>query len=94
MMTAGLNRGSVEARHRLKLIEDQLVQVRTTGFCLCRDIVWPGVSGIAAPIPSRAGRPYLAVALTAVNERLPDERAKSLAPLLTAAAHEISHYCV
>ncbi|MFJ6727886.1 IclR family transcriptional regulator [Streptomyces sp. NPDC091281] len=69
----------------------QLVQVREYGYCFDRDSVMPGVSGMAAPVPTASGEPYLAVTLSAVTDRLPTSRVRELAPLLTAAAAAMSH---
>ncbi len=51
------------------------------------NIVRPGVSGIAAPIRSRTTTPYMALAISMVEARLPPERVPELrAKLLDTAA--------
>lgn len=47
---------------------------------------WP------APIPSVTSDPYMAITMSAINDRLPPERVPELAPLLLAAALDIAEF--
>ncbi|MFJ4970046.1 IclR family transcriptional regulator [Streptomyces sp. NPDC088755] len=74
----------------LTAVRRQLVQVRAYGYCFDSDTVMPGVSGMAAPVPSATSEPYPAVTISAVSDRLPTARVRELAPLLLDAAAEMS----
>jgi len=65
-------------------------QIQQHGFCYVRDLVWPGVSGVAAPCASRRGRPRLAMSISAIDARMPPERAQEIGPWLVEAAQALS----
>ncbi|MFF7187623.1 IclR family transcriptional regulator [Streptomyces sp. NPDC008222] len=67
-----------------------IAQVHERGYFFDRDTVMRGVSGMAAPIPSRTADPYMAITISAINDRLPPSRVDELAPLLLEAAREIT----
>ncbi|MCS0601401.1 IclR family transcriptional regulator [Streptomyces sp. LP11] len=81
---------SAPLEETLTAVRRQLVQVREYGYCFDRDTVLPGVSGMAAPVPSATAEPYLAVTLSAVSDRLPAARVRELAPVLLDTAAEMS----
>lgn len=62
------------------------------GYFFDKDTVMRGVSGMAAPIPSRTADPYMAITISAINDRLPPSRVDELAPLLLEAAREITAF--
>ncbi|GAA1466416.1 IclR family transcriptional regulator [Microbacterium thalassium] len=64
--------------------------VRAHGWCAGPGLVMPGVAGIAAPVPDPSGVPVAAISISAVEARLPRERAEQLAPQLMAAARRIA----
>jgi DNA-binding IclR family transcriptional regulator len=75
----------------LTVVRRQLVQVREYGYCFGHGTVVPGVSSMAAPVPSSSGeQPLLAVTVSAVSARLTASCADRLAPLLLAAAADMS----
>ncbi|MCK8681435.1 IclR family transcriptional regulator [Streptomyces lichenis] len=76
----------------LTSVRRQITQVREYGYCFDKDTVMPGVSGMAAPVPSAASDPYLAITLSGVNDRLPAARIRDLAPQLLEAAGELARY--
>lgn len=78
------NRWGVERSLREKLDE-----VRRLGYCAGPNVVMPGVAGMAAPVPSRSRAPYMAVSISAVEQRLLPERVRELAPRLLEAATAI-----
>ncbi|MGW2695587.1 hypothetical protein [Streptomyces sp. NPDC001296] len=49
-------------------------------------------SGMAAPAPSRTTDPYMAMTISAINDRLPPSRVDEPAPLLLEAAREITAF--
>lgn len=81
------NRWSVE-----RTIREKLAEVAARGWCAGPNVVMPGVAGMAAPVPSRARRPYMALSISAVEQRLHPERVAALAPCLMAAAHAIGAF--
>ena len=50
----------------------------------------PGISGMAAPIPSATRQPYMTVSISAVEDRLHADRVKELAPQLLKTARDMS----
>ena len=57
----------------------QIADVRRNGYCLSREVLIEGTTGISAAVPDAGGRPFLAISLSAVSARIPDARVKSLA---------------
>ncbi|WP_432128632.1 IclR family transcriptional regulator [Streptomyces sp. bgisy082] len=74
----------------LTAVRRQLLQVREYGYCFDHGTVMPGVSGMAAPVPSTTADPHLAITVSAVSDRLTAARVGELAPLLLDAAAEMS----
>ncbi|WP_255285505.1 IclR family transcriptional regulator domain-containing protein [Nocardia pseudobrasiliensis] len=72
----------------LAAVRREIAQVQDRGYCFDKDTVMQGVSGMAAPIPSKTATPYMAITLSAINDRLPAQRVEELAPLLLEAARE------
>ncbi|MGV9821893.1 IclR family transcriptional regulator [Nocardia xishanensis] len=77
---------------RLASVRRQIADVRQHGWCFDTDTVLPGVTGMAAPVPSRTRQPYMAVTISAVDDRLPPERIRALREPLLAAAREMTSY--
>ncbi len=75
---------------RAAAILAQCHQMRIDGYCYSRNLVWDGVSGIATVVPSSSCRPIFAVSISATNERLPESRARELAPHLIDIATQIA----
>lgn len=73
-------------------VHQQIAEIRERGYCFDKDSVMPGVSGMAAPIPSKSSDPYMAITITAINDRLPPQRVRELAPLLLTAAQDIAEF--
>ncbi|MEU6578133.1 IclR family transcriptional regulator [Streptomyces sp. NPDC046805] len=73
-------------------VRRQIAEIHERGYCFDRDTVMPGVSGMAAPIPSKSSDPYMAVTITAINDRLTPQRVRELAPLLLTAAQDIAEF--
>ncbi len=75
-------------RHRnatTEFVRRHVVNVRRNGFCTSKDVLIEGATGISAAVPNSAGRPYLAISLSAASSRLPEERVKPLAIELARA---------
>ena len=80
-------------KHRRRLerqIRDRIDEVRERGYCAGKNIVMPGIAGMAAPIPSATRAPYMTVSISAIEDRLHAERIQQLAPRLLRAAREMS----
>jgi DNA-binding IclR family transcriptional regulator len=71
--------------HR-SLLRQKIREVRTDGYLYGPHLVVPGVSGVAAPIPSRTSVPYMSLSISAIDVRLPDERIPDLSRLLLDTA--------
>ncbi|MFK0151576.1 IclR family transcriptional regulator [Streptomyces sp. NPDC090493] len=76
----------------LTAVRQAIAQVHEHGYYFDQDTVMRGVSGIAAPIPSKTASPYMAVTISAINDRLPPERIEELAPSLLEAARRIGAF--
>lgn len=74
---------------RIQALEEQCRQLRIEGYCYSRDLVWPGVAGLASVVPVQVGKPYLAVSISAICDRLPPDRAQQLAPYLLRTVKQI-----
>ena len=73
-------------------VRQAITQVHERGYFFDKDTVLHGVSGMAAPIPSKTSEPYWAITFSAINDRLPPARVDELAPLLLEAAREIGTF--
>ncbi|MCY1371024.1 HTH-type transcriptional repressor AllR [compost metagenome] len=69
---------------------DAVADARKAGFAYVTSRVNLGVSGIGVPIYDALGRPFAAVSIAAIHERMPRDRAASLASLLQFKARSIS----
>ena len=70
------------ARQRNATVEyawRQIGNVRRDGYCLSREVLIEGTTGISAGVPDPGGRPFLAVSLSAISARIPEARVKPLA---------------
>lgn len=82
-----------ERRHHLeRQIRDKIEDVLSLGYCSGKNIVMPGIAGMAAPIPSATRPPYMSVSISAIEERLHADRVKELAPRLLRTARAMSEY--
>ncbi len=82
-------------KHRRQLerqIRDKVAEVEALGYCAGRNIVMPGIAGMAAPILSATLPPYMTVSISAVEDRLHAERVKELAPRLLKTAREMAAF--
>lgn len=82
-------------KHRRQLerqIRDKIDEVHAQGYCAGKNIVMPGISGMAAPIPSATRQPYMTVSISAVEDRLHADRVKELAPHLLKTARDMSAF--
>ena len=73
-----------------RLIREKIAEVATQGYCAGKNIVMPGIAGMAAPIPSATRAPYMTVSISAVEDRLHAERVQELAPQLLKSARDMS----
>lgn len=71
--------------HR-SLLRQKIREVRTDVYLYGPHPVVPGVSGVAAPIPSRTSVPYLSLSISAIDVRNPNERIGDLSRLLLDTA--------
>lgn len=71
-------------------LRNALEQTRTFGWCAGEELVMPGLSGIAAPVPSKLGTPVAAVSISAAAPRLTAKRALEVAPKLLEVAAQLS----
>ena len=60
------------------------------GYVFGHDVVVPGISGMALPVPTPQGAPYLSVSLSGINTRFQPDRKDRLHKLLQTAAARIS----
>lgn len=72
------------------LLRQKMQDVATKGYCAGAGVVYPGISGMAAPVPRSTGHPVLAVSISATEDRLSPERIVSLAPTLISTARRIA----
>ena len=73
-----------------RLIREKMAEVAIQGYCAGKNIVMPGIAGMAAPIPSATRAPYMTVSISAVEDRLHAERVQELAPQLLKSARDMS----
>jgi DNA-binding IclR family transcriptional regulator len=71
-------------------IRDKVSEVREKGFLYAQNLTSPGVAGMAAPVPVRSGKPFLAITISAVNEHLTSSAAAEFAPRLLRATEQIA----
>lgn len=60
-------------------VRRQIGNVRRNGFCVSKDILIEGATGISTAVPNGDAPPYLAVSLSAITSRVPESRVKPLA---------------
>ncbi len=77
--------GLTEAEVRARISE-----TRQNGLADINDKPVSGVRGIGIAVPAHDGRPFLALALAAISERIPDRRVPELRALLDDTARAIS----
>lgn len=73
------------------LLREKLTDASTNGWCGGLSIVYPGVAGMAALVPTQGRRPYMAISISAVDTRLTAERIDALSTPLLEAANELAH---
>jgi DNA-binding IclR family transcriptional regulator len=73
-----------------KAIARELAEVRANGFAISMGDFRPGVSSIAAPIWSGAGKVVGSLVITGSDERMPLDRLRVLAPEIISIAMRIS----
>jgi DNA-binding IclR family transcriptional regulator len=67
-----------------------IAHVGEAGWCTGSDLMMPGLSGMAAPVPTGSdASPVLAVSISAADARLTPDRTLELAPLLLGATERI-----
>lgn len=71
-------------------IREKITEVESQGYCAGKNIVMPGIAGMAAPIPSAMQPPYMTVSISAVEDRLHADRIKELAPRLLKTARDMA----
>lgn len=84
--------GPVDPQRHLAQLTGALHQARTAGYVYGTDFFVPTIAGVAVPVPARSGAPLLAVSVSAVNSRLPPERASAVRLELEAAATRIAEF--
>ena len=72
------------------MLRDAIAQVQQRGFCSGTGIVMPGVAGMAAPVLMSDRPAYMAITISAVDDRLPPARIEELAPALLDAARQLA----
>ena len=75
-----------------RLIRERIAEVEALGYCAGKNIVMPGVAGMAAPIPSTRRPPYMTLSISAIEDRLSPERIQRLAPRLLKTARDMSSF--
>lgn len=73
-------------------IRDKIEEVLAQGYCAGKNIVMPGIAGMATTIPSATRQPYMTLSISAIEERLHAERIKELAPRLLKTARAMSAF--
>jgi DNA-binding IclR family transcriptional regulator len=71
-------------------VRGQIASIRREGYGLSEGRLIPGATGLSAPVPTRDGRPYLAVSFSAISTRVPRSRVKPLAADLLATCARIA----
>lgn len=77
------------AGDRRALLEAKIDQVLRDGYLTGSNLVMPGLSGVAVPVPSRQRAPYVAISISAIDQRLPPGRLPEIVAVLQRAAAEI-----
>lgn len=80
----------VDPAEREQALREALEQLDTQGYVYRGNVVMPGVSGLAIPVPAEQGTAIAAVSISAIDSRLPEERIDELLPALRATAAEIA----
>ncbi len=83
--------------HRIRLrrtLSEKIIEVETHGYCAGPHVVMPGIAGIAACIPSSSRTPYMALSISAVENRLDAERIRAIAPSLLKTARAMSAFII
>jgi DNA-binding IclR family transcriptional regulator len=71
-------------------VHRELADVRERGYALATDELELGLTAIAAPVRSAHGDVVASVSVSGPTFRLDEERLEELAPVLVAAADEVS----
>jgi DNA-binding IclR family transcriptional regulator len=66
-----------------EFVRRHVAGVRRNGFCVSKSVLIEGTTGISAAVPAGRGRPFLAVSLSAISTRVPEDRVRPLAADLT-----------
>jgi DNA-binding IclR family transcriptional regulator len=70
-------------------VMQKIVETRDRGLAYWSGVVIPGVAGAAVAV-SAPGHPHLAIALSTITARLPEERLTAIRPVLEAAAERVA----
>ncbi len=71
------------------LLQTSIKQVQVKGYALIRNRVNAGVSAIGQHFCDSIGRPFAALSVAAINDRMTQARVKTLSALLTGSVREI-----
>lgn len=71
-------------------LREEIDFVRRNGYGWARDVTILGVAGLTVPVPNVNGRPYLALTISSISQRLDRDRALALLPELQATARAIA----
>ncbi len=74
----------------LRALHRELDQVRERGYALATDELEQGLTAVAAPVRSAHGDVVASMSVSGPTFRLDDDRLEDLAPVLVAAADEVS----
>lgn len=87
---SGLKAMTAHTMATRELLQDNLEEIRRTGYAL-EDEEWElGVRGVAAPVRNYSGRIVAGLSVSGPTTRMSDARMEELIPLVTAAAGELS----
>lgn len=73
-----------------ELLREKLSEVGELGYCAGSGTVYPGIAGMAAPVPNADGAPLFAVSISAPEDRLTPFRTEELAPMLLHTVAKIA----
>ena len=71
-------------------VRRQVAAIRRDRYGFSEGRLIPGATGLSAAVPTRDGRPYLAVSFSAISSRVPRSRVKPLAADLLATCARIA----
>lgn len=71
-------------------LRDEVAFARERGFGWAQDVTFPGITGLTVAVPNPVGRPFLAISISSISQRLSYARAIELVPILQATAQGIS----